>query len=818
MTGGLFRKLLLVVVAVAAVVTGQDMTWYLLNPNAETFRISNEQQLRGLALLVNNGTTNFGGRTIILDDDITLTMPHTPIGINSSNRFCGIFDGNRKTISDLSVNVDSYAGLFGYVGTDLFGRAGQIKNLTLNVIEIIGGNSTGGLAGYYASTGAIENCRVYIADSIYLTYETSVLVTNVASGGLVGTVDIRGSGFSDRAVLTISNSYVIGRISSFTSHTGGIFSGGLVGELRNVNNLIEINNSHANVSVSSISNRNANSANARAGGLVGSSDYTTINNSYATGDVYSEAAWEWSYSGGLIGHGGVTVNHSHSTANVSSNGTSGGLIGYAILGAIINDSYSTGDVSSFYESGGLIGLIDLFWVTGIMTDTTIVRSYSTGNISTSEEEGSAGGLIGEVRNSGSGHMLPITNSYATGNVSGDIAGGLVGTVPNSHSYRITNSYASGRIEGITRTGGIVGQGLMGIGFSVYFNSEGAAQGEGSGAFTAGISGVTPAELRQRATFVGWDFDGVWSIDSEINDGFPYLSTERDISGEFTDPVFLAEIYRAIGKTAPAPIYIGDVDTITALNIARGRTRDDLIIRNLNGIQYLISLKFLDVSGHDIDSLDISRNTDLERLDISGNQLTRINITHNIGLKFLDVSENRLNELDVTNNDKLEHIDVRGNQLTRIDVTHNIGLKFLDISGNNLTSKDDVIGIDLNKFQESNLVFTVSIRNIKRTDNRHGIRFAENIVSDNAEIFVNLPNNERAVETKIIVYDMTGNVVHSASTGSATGVVWDLRNTAGRFVANGTYLVIAEVKDRNGKVYQYSARLGVKRSNDLGSQR
>ena len=99
--------------------------------------------------------------------------------------------------------------------------------------------------------------------------------------------------------------------------------------------------------------------------------------------------------------------------------------------------------------------------------------------------------------------------------------------------------------------------------------------------------------------------------------------------------------------------------------------------------------------------------------------------------------------------------------------------------------------------------------IIKSDNRQGIKFAENIVSDQAEISVVLPNNERAVETNVVIYDMTGNVVW-ASTGSATGLSWDLRNSAGRFVANGTYLVIAEVKSANGKIYAYSARLGVKR--------
>ena len=105
--------------------------------------------------------------------------------------------------------------------------------------------------------------------------------------------------------------------------------------------------------------------------------------------------------------------------------------------------------------------------------------------------------------------------------------------------------------------------------------------------------------------------------------------------------------------------------------------------------------------------------------------------------------------------------------------------------------------------------TTSIVNVERSNNRYGIRFAVNPVSDRAEISVVLPNNERAVEANVIIYDMVGNVVW-ASTGSATGLSWDLRNTAGRFVANGTYLVIAEAKDRNGRIYRYSARLGVKR--------
>ena len=110
----------------------------------------------------------------------------------------------------------------------------------------------------------------------------------------------------------------------------------------------------------------------------------------------------------------------------------------------------------------------------------------------------------------------------------------------------------------------------------------------------------------------------------------------------------------------------------------------------------------------------------------------------------------------------------------------------------------------------------SITNFERSNKHYGIRFAQNPVSDNAEISVILPNNERIAEMNVIIYDMTGNVVFDRrgriySTLTDDGaIVWDLRNRAGRFVANGAYLVVVEARDRNGEVYRYSTRLGVRR--------
>ena len=105
----------------------------------------------------------------------------------------------------------------------------------------------------------------------------------------------------------------------------------------------------------------------------------------------------------------------------------------------------------------------------------------------------------------------------------------------------------------------------------------------------------------------------------------------------------------------------------------------------------------------------------------------------------------------------------------------------------------------------------SLTDVKKSDKRHGIIFAANIVSERAEIMIFAEGGRIISAPTIRIYDMTGNLVW-ASTGSATGgaIVWDLRNSAGRLVANGTYLVIAEVKGAGGKIYHYSAKLGVKR--------
>jgi flagellar hook assembly protein FlgD len=114
--------------------------------------------------------------------------------------------------------------------------------------------------------------------------------------------------------------------------------------------------------------------------------------------------------------------------------------------------------------------------------------------------------------------------------------------------------------------------------------------------------------------------------------------------------------------------------------------------------------------------------------------------------------------------------------------------------------------------ERALITSISKKQIH--NKKHGILFENNIVSQKAKMNIILPNNEKSVETKITIHDITGNVVftrrYDNPSSAGNTIIWNLTNNAGRLVANGSYLVIAEVKSANGKVYMYSTKLGIKR--------
>ncbi|MCL2689759.1 MAG: hypothetical protein FWE57_07925, partial [Chitinispirillia bacterium] len=97
---------------------------------------------------------------------------------------------------------------------------------------------------------------------------------------------------------------------------------------------------------------------------------------------------------------------------------------------------------------------------------------------------------------------------------------------------------------------------------------------------------------------------------------------------------------------------------------------------------------------------------------------------------------------------------------------------------------------------------------KASDSRYGLVINQRIVTQKAEFSVTAPGKASAA---IIVYDNLGKIVFkSKNVRSGQPVSWNLINRQGRAAGSGSYLVIAVVRDANGKTYRYSEQVYVRR--------
>ncbi|MCD7766573.1 MAG: hypothetical protein LUH53_08705 [Lachnospiraceae bacterium] len=129
-----------------------DTSWY--NDTDTSFTITTASQLAGLASLVNAGTDDFSGKTIMLGNNINLNSEEwTPIGSTiyySYYPFSGTFDGNGYTVSGLYIsNSSEKQGLFGYIS------GATVKNLTVSG-SVSSYRSVGGVVGYATNSTVID--------------------------------------------------------------------------------------------------------------------------------------------------------------------------------------------------------------------------------------------------------------------------------------------------------------------------------------------------------------------------------------------------------------------------------------------------------------------------------------------------------------------------------------------------------------------------------------------------------------------------------------------------------------------------------------
>jgi nitrogen fixation protein len=187
----------------------------------DPYIITEPEELELLARIVNTPGMDYNDKHFKLDDDIELSdyqtgIGWTPIGNSAANAFKGVFYGNNKVISDLSINSTTlaYAGLFGYLETGSAVKNLGIIEADINTSADIGSVYIGTIAGY--SLGTISNC--FSTGLVRRTYTASNTRSHY-TGGITG---YNGAGG------TVSNCYSTAVVSCIptgggnTSYAGGI--------------------------------------------------------------------------------------------------------------------------------------------------------------------------------------------------------------------------------------------------------------------------------------------------------------------------------------------------------------------------------------------------------------------------------------------------------------------------------------------------------------------------------------------------------------------------------------------------------------------
>lgn len=138
------------------------------------------------------------------------------------------------------------------------------------------------------------------------------------------------------------------------------------------------------------------------------------------------------------------------------------------------------------------------------------------------------------------------------------------------------------------------------------------------------------------------------------------------------------------------VLTSNINTIAYLDVQQKN------ITNLTGIQDFVALTYLEISNNVLTSpLDVSKNINLNQLNLYGVGITTLDVSKNINLTNLSCDGNQLTTLDVSNNTALQSLICSGNQLTTLDVSKNAALIGLFCNDNQLTALDVSKNTNLN---------------------------------------------------------------------------------------------------------------------------
>ncbi|NME62123.1 leucine-rich repeat domain-containing protein [Bifidobacterium thermophilum] len=142
----------------------------------------------------------------------------------------------------------------------------------------------------------------------------------------------------------------------------------------------------------------------------------------------------------------------------------------------------------------------------------------------------------------------------------------------------------------------------------------------------------------------------------------------DIDSEhFPDDQFRAYASQYFDADKDGTLSESEADAVTKISIT------SKTISSLKGVEYFRNLSQLLAWNNQLSSLDVSHNVQLSTLYATDNQLSSLDVSVNRHLTSLCVDGNRLSSLDVSKNMKLKVLRLWSNRLPALDLSANARL-------------------------------------------------------------------------------------------------------------------------------------------------
>lgn len=201
----------------------------------------------------------------------------------------------------------------------------------------------------------------------------------------------------------------------------------------------------------------------------------------------------------------------------------------------------------------------------------------------------------------------------------------------------------------------------------------------------------------------------------------------------------------------------DAENVTRLDLNLSSNFGE--INDLTGIEGFVNITFLSASRHKVDEVNLSSNTKLDTLYLSGNNISNLDVSHNTNLIFLDVQSNSLSS--ITGLDKainLKDLDLSWNYFENITITNEL-LEVLHMSHNNLKylNTDGLIHLEhvfmpSNKLEVVDFSTNVSLETLLMAGNNlesinldNNSKLTHLYISSNTLLSLDVSNNNQLLE-------------------------------------------------------------------------